>query len=304
MLPAEVRPSTMRRVRTAAFAVSALVAAALSGFLAPTIRVRMTWDFSVARRADLRVATYNVGNAADPTPTGSQVVAALEEFGSLDVVLLQEEEGGERAAFVAEALGLPFRISTSTDQESVSRLAVLSRYPLTYISPSGEAHRRHLLAARVRTPSGDAIVATIHLPFIHKTRDVDGWVSMGFLETLRIFVGEVLATTTRSAAVRELLPLTNGEELPVIVGGDFNTISVSRTIREVRRSYTDSLWNSTAYHRGTYRLIRFPVKPRVDYIFHSGVIYAHSGAVGSGGFGDHHPVVASFEFPPFSRSTE
>ncbi len=58
------------------------------------------------------------------------------------------------------------------------------------------------------------------------------------------------------------------------------------------KSYADALWFKTDYLTATYREVSFPVKPRIDYIFHSGEMTCRSASVIKQGGGDHYPVRA------------
>ena len=51
--------------------------------------------------------------------------------------------------------------------------------------------------------------------------------------------------------------------------GDFNTVPFSTAIRAMGRLYDDALRFTADYFTGTYTMVAFPVKPRIDYLFHS-----------------------------------
>jgi endonuclease/exonuclease/phosphatase family metal-dependent hydrolase len=72
----------------------------------------------------------------------------------------------------------------------------------------------------------------------------------------------------------------------VIIGGDFNTVPFSRAIRSMGRRYEDALWPSVDYFTGTYSMVKFPFKPRIDYIFHSGGMRVMAAGVIRDGGGD------------------
>jgi len=78
----------------------------------------------------------------------------------------------------------------------------------------------------------------------------------------------------------------------VIVGGDFNTVPFSTAVRAMERRFEDALWLKADYLGATYKAVMFPVKPRIDYIFHSADMRCLSASVIREGPGDHYPVRA------------
>jgi endonuclease/exonuclease/phosphatase (EEP) superfamily protein YafD len=87
------------------------------------------------------------------------------------------------------------------------------------------------------------------------------------------------------------LPSDTG--LPTLIGGDFNTIPGSRTIRDMDAQFRDVLWPTAGYLAGTYHKIRFPIRPRVDYLFVSDQFSADRASVVRESAGDHYPVSAA-----------
>lgn len=103
--------------------------------------------------------------------------------------------------------------------------------------------------------------------------------------------------TSRSMAVDEILKLPaligSGE---AIIGGDFNTVPFSTAIQGMGRRYEDALWPTVDYFTGTYTMAKFPFRPRIDYVFHSGGVRVLSAGVIRAGGGDHFPVWGEIGF--------
>jgi len=60
-------------------------------------------------------------------------------------------------------------------------------------------------------------------------------------------------------------------------------------------NFDDVLWPSFDFFKATYEKIAWPIKPRIDYIFHSPVIRCIDAEVIQKSHGDHYPVWAMFD---------
>jgi len=81
----------------------------------------------------------------------------------------------------------------------------------------------------------------------------------------------------------------------VIIGGDFNTVPFSKAIRKMGKIYDDALWPSFDYLTGSYNKFSLPIKPRIDYIFHSPGLKCNTASVIKESAGDHYPIRAVFD---------
>jgi len=81
----------------------------------------------------------------------------------------------------------------------------------------------------------------------------------------------------------------------IIIAGDFNTIPFSKAIRKMGKKYNDALWPSFDYLTGSYNKLSLPIKPRIDYIFHSQGLERITASVIKESAGDHYPVRAVFD---------
>ena len=90
-------------------------------------------------------------------------------------------------------------------------------------------------------------------------------------------------------------PIESREFQHVIIGGDFNTVPFSKAIRKMGKIYDDALWPSVDYLTGSYNKLSLPIKPRIDYIFHSPDLKRITASVIKESAGDHYPVRAVFD---------
>ena len=62
--------------------------------------------------------------------------------------------------------------------------------------------------------------------------------------------------------------------------------------------FDDALWPSLSYLTGSYNKLSLPIKPRIDFIFHSPEIQCQEASVIKESAGDHYPVRALFNIHP------
>lgn len=259
----------------------------------------------------LAVVTYNVGTLNGEKPQMQAVVAAIGKKGAPDLVLLQEAPDEAFAVGIAQGLSLPFHVFGGYQASGVGYgLAILSAAPLSkpvmhLLRPHGHA----ALFAEVGYRDKRLVVCSLHLERVKSLKQDKEGFQMSWTEALRLLKTELTNETPRSLAVKEVLDLLErrGSEL-AIVGGDFNTVPFSTAVRamekgqrsdvrgrmsEIRcRRYEDALWPTMNYLSASYRAVNFPVKPRIDYIFHSANLRCSEASVMREGVGDHYPVRA------------
>jgi endonuclease/exonuclease/phosphatase (EEP) superfamily protein YafD len=137
----------------------------------------------------------------------------------------------------------------------------------------------------------------VHLDHIPKERHADGRVRIAPESTLKSLYREVFTETARSASAKQILEWLEQDDFDhVIVGGDFNTVPVSRTILRMENGLDDALWPGPSYPVNSYVHIAFPTMVRIDYLFHSPGMAACAGEVVQKTIGDHYPVRAQFSF--------
>jgi len=260
----------------------------------------------------LTVMSWNIGDATGVEPAVHAVVEVLAALGWKDVYLLQEVLSSTRATElvdgIARAGGGPYHLAHSP----VLGLAVLSREPLepaeTFVASASPLGRGALLvrtAARGRAVS----VVDVHLDPIAKMRDASGRVDMGLARALGTVLREMVASTPRRDSVAEMLAWLErlagsdaseppGARVPLVVAGDFNTVPSSGAVRLMSERLVDASASSGHSLMGTYRRVRLPLRPRVDYVFVSSSITVLDARAVRRTAGDHYPVIATLELPP------
>ena len=171
-------------------------------------------------------------------------------------------------------------------------------------SPTG----RGALLVRAASPGGRAVtLVDVHLDPVPKRRDEAGRVDMGFGGAAGAVLREMFTRTARSRSAAELLAWldraaapADGE--PVVIAGDFNTVPSSAAVRLMAERYIDAAAASSAVTgrplRGTYRRVRLPLRPRIDYVFVSRDVRVVEGRAFLRTAGDHYPVLATLELAP------
>lgn len=243
----------------------------------------------------LAVVSYNVGTLNGTRPELKPVVAAIQKQGTPDLVLLQEVPDERFAVAIVQALGLPFQVFKGYQANGVGYgLAILSARPLSRpvlhdLKPHGHA----ALMAEMACAGNEVVICSLHLARVQGLKSGGKGFELAWKEALDLLMRELTAETSRSAAVRKVLDLV-GDRMGqgVIVAGDFNTVPFSTAVRAIERRFEDALWLKTDYLRATYREVMFPVKPRIDYIFHSPDMRCVSASVMEGEAGDHNPMRA------------
>lgn len=211
------------------------------------------------------------------------------------MVLLQELPNEAFLLRIGKALGLGYHAFGLDKANGSERgLGILSNRPLTnsevhLLKPHGHA----VLTAEMGFDGSKLVVSSVHLARVRGMKQGQNGFEVTWGGFFKLLKAEFMNETPRSMAVAEMLQLPGlmGSEA-AIIGGDFNTLPFSTAVRAMGRRYGDALWPSMDYFVGTYRMVDFPVKPRIDYIFYSeGIKVEAAGVIREGG-GDHWPVWA------------
>jgi endonuclease/exonuclease/phosphatase (EEP) superfamily protein YafD len=111
--------------------------------------------------------------------------------------------------------------------------------------------------------------------------------------------------STRNQQIRTLLALTQTEDMPVIIAGDFNMSSTSLIYDDIRALYGDAYANVRNDWGATYPAGRgeelpdiFPPLLRLDYVWHEASLRATSAQVGTRLGSDHLPVMVEMVLSP------
>lgn len=220
----------------------------------------------------LTVVTYNIdfGLQVDEAIKGFEAVEPLQ---SADIVLLQEmdEEGTERMARALQANFVYYPATFGRHGRNFGN-AVLARWPLTgerkVLLPHRHPVRKQLrIAARATVRVGDREVVAYS---VHT-------------ETYSV------PAAHRAAQVEAIVDDIGNGEGPVLVGGDFNTVS-RRSIERARAQFASvGLSRSSAGIGPT--VVRLGVQPSAaDHIFSRGFHRVAAGKAEAVRASDHFPV--------------
>ncbi len=245
------------------------------------------------------VMTCNVGDVNRHEFPLAATTDQITAEGKPDILFLQEMPGGKPGAALEAALAYPYGRRVTRPLGKMAGLMVLSVYPIKdtreYQLPT---HGKGAGALCTVMDIGSKIVTacSVHLDEVTpKKRDNRGVVSFTGREIFEILKGEVITDTNRTDSANALVGVLGraAVSMPVILGGDFNTVPGSRTIRQMTDHFKDALWPTLSYFTGTYHKIAFPVNPRIDYIFVSDGVTVLDAQVIKKSAGDHYPVKAT-----------
>lgn len=244
----------------------------------------------------LSVMTCNLGNSGGPLPTAAQIAALIAAAEPPDVLLLQDAPWRVKFEDLARILGYPYVLS-GRKLHPPCHLGILSRQPLSRVEmltfPS-KLQRPAAVCARVTVGDREVRVCTVHLPSLSWLLRQDG----SRRNVPSILLRELFGETPRTQAIDDLLEWLDARRFDrTIVGGDFNTFFPSQGIRAMDRRFDDALWPSWDFFEGTYRKLDFPLKPRIDFLFHTANIEVREARVIRRTAGDHYPVRAVFVLP-------
>ncbi len=171
----------------------------------------------------IKVMTYNIHHANPPSEEDKiniDAIVKVIEAEKPDLVALQEvdfdtERSGEenQAELIAEALDMQYYFAKAIDYDNGQYgNAILSKYPLNNPethklpnNPDENTEKRVLAIAEIEIEDVELIFGSTHLDYRKDSK-------------------------SRILQVKELIEFSNGKELPLIIGGDFNDSPDSETI--------------------------------------------------------------------------
>ncbi|WPL11560.1 hypothetical protein Thiosp_01309 [Thiorhodovibrio litoralis] len=211
------------------------------------------------------------------------------------VSLIQEAPGCLAALQLPARLGYDFSMAASADSIRGGGLCVLTRFPILYREEYALPHDGKgagALCAVLDLDGRPLRACSIHLDANwSELRAADGQFHLTSMELAQLAWAEFFGQTSRRLAVKALIWQLRGErQMPTLLGGDFNTLPWSSTIRTISRSLRDTAWLTKTYLRGTYHDLSESFQPRIDYLFVSRNVQAWQTQVVSCRTGDHYPV--------------
>ncbi|MFH1932633.1 MAG: endonuclease/exonuclease/phosphatase family protein [Pseudomonadota bacterium] len=239
--------------------------------------------------------TYNIGTIDGDSIPFSRVIEVISRDGVSDLLILQEVRDEKEACNIAKSLGLRYYVYDSYSlAKAGDGLAIISSNPLSnpaihYIKACGHA----VFAAEMMLNEKRFLVCSVHLERVEPFERVNKRVQLSWKKAFSLLRTEITRETPRTRGVSEIMAWIQSRQYArVIIGGDFNTVPFSTAIRRMGSQYDDALWPTLDYITGSYSKVSLPIKPRIDYIFHSPDIKCSSASVGKDGGGDHYPVRA------------
>lgn len=254
-----------------------------------------------AQAFNLRVMTANIGHGSHfPASKVADIDRVLDRSPAADIVFLQDVRGRDQVRSLARRLGYPFWVIEPSFPGLPGDLAILSTYKLersVYSPLLSSRSGKGVLGAEIRVGEEAIFLCSVHLDRIQlRPRWQNDHLVFSWSVLLRELGREVFSSTVRSRSVQEFLSWLQAVEAPntMILGGDFNTVFPSLAIRKMTRQFDDVLWPSLEFFRGSYHPFHFPIKPRIDYIFHSPDLECTSAEIIRDTAGDHYPIEAVF----------
>lgn len=166
----------------------------------------------------------------------------------IDILALQEMRPAEVPA-VAETLGFAHsHVSRTFTTSGGTAVALLSRYPFESVETVELATKHPVIRAEIKTPDSDIIVVySVHVPV----------------------PASKYLYTKRNIVLNSLAEAIQQEELPVLVGGDFNTTVFSPAMREFSREVSPSIKPIATEKIPTCSWYGYgsPLCIRIDHIF-------------------------------------
>lgn len=258
------------------------------GLLSYTLSTALL-QHETSAQAQLRVMTYNIeGSHSDR----KRIVALLQQH-TPDLVLLQEVPRPWLVQWFGERLQLPYQHFVPYSGRSAGGVAILSRWPLgpAYVLPFTRSRQGKVaLAAPMQTPTGSIWVCSVHLDAPRTDEFGEGFFQQGTFA-----FGEFFAAPIRYHQARELQSwLATLSNQDWIIAGDFNSMPLSTADRYISR-YFDDVFRQRPWRYFTatfWDLPHVPIRPRLDYVYHSSGIRVVDARVIQKKISDHFPVLA------------
>lgn len=249
------------------------------------------------------VLTCNIGieECGSVPPKGlTDISQWILDVGRPDILLLQEFMGGVKVEDLADRLSYRYSVSGRSFSSQTSQV-ILSDFPLTEVDDldfnpcnNGDA----ALCAVAEVSGRRVLVCTLHMQTLAPKlyQDKNGGYTLTSL--FKVAADEIFGESQHLKSAQRLLTWLKSKDWDAaVVGGDFNTVFLARSIRHMTGTFDDVLWPSMDLFHGTkISKTPLPIRPQIDYIFHTEQLSVKSAAVLSLHIGDHLPVIAQFAF--------
>lgn len=192
-----------------------------------------------------------------------------------DVIAMQEMHA-EEVEYVADQLGFDYYYTSPPFATAGwTSVAVISRYPFASVETVELSSQHPVVRAVVQTPSGGEVAFySVHAPVP----------SSNFLYNKRNIVLDSLASTLSQ------------EELPMVVGGDFNTTIYSPAMRTFSSAVSPNLLPVSTKAWPVCSLYGYGFCIRIDHVFISKGLEISSSSVGPDLGSDHRAIITKLHF--------
>ncbi|MDA3787512.1 MAG: hypothetical protein PF503_03315, partial [Desulfobacula sp.] len=209
----------------------------------------------------ISVLTYNCGNQGKQQPSLEQIAEVIEYAGKPDIVFLQDITWPVKTPDICKLLNYPYYVTARKKPTPFANIAIISKYPLSEDEKLSfnPGRKPRLLSAVVTINKIKTLLCCVKLSSLSKdivNRDE----SISLVKVGKVLYKEIFYKTEHTKEVAIIIDYIKTKKMEhVIIGGDFNTISLSKPIRVITKSYKDSFRYSIKQFKGTR--IKYFIKP-------------------------------------------
>jgi endonuclease/exonuclease/phosphatase (EEP) superfamily protein YafD len=198
----------------------------------------------------IRIATYNINSNINLTKKFDQILTNLNSANP-DIIFLQEVNR-KFITKLAKTLNMNYQLGPYAPKWDMG-IGILSHYPIKPVKLfSMKDERNFAIAAKVKIDGKDILVVAVHLKSLPRPLVAGFFRSMG----------------PHQEQAKMILDLVKSQKLPVIVGGDLNTLSFTPEFLLLTSELKDT---STSVGTGTQPSIFVNgIGYRIDHIFTRG----------------------------------
>lgn len=293
--------------------ISFITLLAGSTIAARHLQLRYPDEFDKNAKEILRVTTFNVRNFDLWAKYGKPDYKTYDQMMDLfmhepsDILCLQEAvvthpRTGNLAERTRKELGYAGMATATYTLGGANGMMIFFRGKKLDSGIINHNKRAIALYADIETRQGIMRVYNVHLQsaklgqesYVMEHLSPEAYSDPEFLKGSKQIVRKLKrAFTLRGQQAQILKEHMRSSPFPVLVCGDFNDTPCSYTYSHIRKGLQDTFVNAGRGLGRTYHG-KFP-SYRIDYILVSGVFKVRSHHIGSGRFGDHHPVSAYLE---------
>ena len=251
-------------------------------------------------KTDFTVITCNIGIeecGSVPPKKIEDIASWVLKTGRPNILFLQEVMGLVSADGLGIRLNYPYAVDGRSLSSRTSQV-ILSDFPLT--EPDNldfdDANTGDAAVCAMAEISGMRILlCTLHLKTLSSRLQKNRKSGYTFSSLAKVAMDEIFHDTQHRVDTQNFLTWINRKNWDAaVIGGDFNTVFMAKSIRLMDKAFNDALWPSADFFKGTkISKYNLPVGLRIDYLFNSENVSVSSAAVLPQSIGDHLPVAAS-----------